>query len=121
MEIKDLPVGTDRVFHGIDIYEKSPSELVIFLINHRRGGSVVEVLEYNIGDDFVTHKETVKHELILTPNDIVALGPRSFYVSNDHKYAKGVMREIERMFFLSYSIFTVRELETREPFFVVKV
>ncbi|KAG0312430.1 Serum paraoxonase/arylesterase 2, partial [Podila horticola] len=95
VEIKDLPAGTDRVFHGIDIYEKSPSELVIFLINHRRGGSVVEVLEYNIGDDFVTHKETVKHELILTPNDIVALGPRSFYVSNDHKYAKGVMREIE--------------------------
>ncbi|KAG0040716.1 Serum paraoxonase/arylesterase 2 [Podila clonocystis] len=95
VEIKGLPAGTDRAFHGIDLFETSPSDLVIFLINHRRGGSVVEVLEYKIGDDFVTHKETVKHELILTPNDIVALGPRSFYVSNDHKYAKGVMREIE--------------------------
>ncbi|KAF9336346.1 hypothetical protein BG006_008966 [Podila minutissima] len=95
VEIKDLPAGTDRAFHGIDLFEKSPSELVIFLINHRRGGSVIEVLEYKVGDDFVTHKETVKHELILTPNDIVALGPRSFYVSNDHMYAKGVMREIE--------------------------
>ncbi|KAG0350477.1 hypothetical protein BG005_010009 [Podila minutissima] len=95
VEIKNLPAGTDRAFHGIDFFEKSPSELVIFLINHRRGGSVVEVLEYKVGDDFITHKETVKHELILTPNDIVALGPRSFYVSNDHMYAKGVMREIE--------------------------
>ncbi|KAF9214526.1 hypothetical protein BGZ59_003488 [Podila verticillata] len=95
VEIKGLPTGTDLAFHGLDFYEKSPSELVFFLINHRRGGSVVEVLEYQIGDDFVQYKETIKHELIFTPNDIVAMGPRSFYVSNDHKYAKGVMREIE--------------------------
>lgn len=98
VEIKGLPASTDRALHGLDFYEKSPSELVFFVINHRRGGSVVEVLEYQIGDDFVQYKETVKHELILTPNDIVAMGPRSFYVSNDHKYAKGVMRAIERMF-----------------------
>ncbi|KAG0299519.1 Serum paraoxonase/lactonase 3 [Dissophora globulifera] len=98
-DVKDLvglPAEFDRVFHGIDFYERSSTELTIFAINHRRTGSVVEVLEYKLGDKFVYHKETIKHDLIQTPNDVVALGPRSFYVSNDHRYLSGAMRQIEK-------------------------
>ncbi|KAG9062768.1 Serum paraoxonase/arylesterase 2 [Linnemannia hyalina] len=95
MELAGLPNGTDRVFHGLGIHERSPTELTIFAVNHRRGGSVVEVLEYTVGDKVVQYKETIRHELIHTPNDILATGPRSFYVSNDHKYKDGAMREYE--------------------------
>lgn len=94
MELVGLPAGTDRVFHGLDIHERSATELTIFAINHRRTGSVIEVLEYTIGGK-VQYKETIKHELIRTPNDIVALGPRSFYVSNDHRHPTGAMRHVE--------------------------
>ncbi|KAG0292178.1 Serum paraoxonase/arylesterase 2 [Linnemannia gamsii] len=97
MELAGLPEGTDRVFHGIGVHERSPTELTIFLVNHRRGGSVIEVLEYTIGDKVVQYKETIRHELIRTPNDILATGPRSFYVSNDHKYKSGVNRELEEV------------------------
>ncbi|KAF9080898.1 Serum paraoxonase/arylesterase 2, partial [Mortierella sp. AM989] len=69
--------------------------LTIFVVNHRRSGSVVEVLEYTIGDNVVQYKETIKHDLIRTPNDIIALGPRSFYVSNDHLHISGFKRFIE--------------------------
>lgn len=95
MELAGLPKGTDRVFHGLGIHERSPTELTIFAVNHRRGGSVIEVLEYTIGDKVVQYKETIRHELIHTPNDILATGPRSFYVSNDHKYKSGTNREFE--------------------------
>ena len=95
MEIEGLPKGTDRVFHGLGIFDRSATELTIFVVNHRRTGSVVEVLEYTIGDKTVQYKETIQHELIHTPNDILATGPRSFYVSNDHKYKSGVKREFE--------------------------
>ncbi|KAG0265442.1 Serum paraoxonase/arylesterase 2 [Mortierella polycephala] len=95
MELVGLPKDTDRVFHGLDIYERSATELTIFAVNHRRTGSVIEVLEYTLGDKTVQYKETIQHELIYTPNDIVALGPRSFYVSNDHRHLTGIKRHIE--------------------------
>ncbi|KAF9435206.1 Serum paraoxonase/arylesterase 2 [Entomortierella beljakovae] len=95
VDLVGLPEGTDRVFHGLDIFERSPTEITLFLVNHRRTGSVIEVVEYTIGSKTAQYKETVKHDLITTPNDIVALGPRSFYVSNDHHYLTGVMRSVE--------------------------
>ncbi|KAF9126603.1 Serum paraoxonase/arylesterase 2 [Mortierella sp. 14UC] len=97
MELRGFPVGTDRVFHGLGIWDRSPTELTIFAVNHRRGGSVIEVLEYTIGGKFVQYKETIRHELIRTPNDILAMGPRSFYVSNDHKYKSGAKRAYEEV------------------------
>ncbi|KAF9921985.1 Serum paraoxonase/arylesterase 2 [Linnemannia zychae] len=94
MELVGLPTGTDKVFHGLGIYERSPTELTIFAVNHRRGGSVIEVLDYTIGNKFVHYRETIRHELIQTPNDILATGPRSFYVTNDHTHKSGHKREI---------------------------
>ncbi|KAG0048034.1 hypothetical protein BGZ83_006959 [Gryganskiella cystojenkinii] len=98
MKIDGLPENTDRVFHGLGIYDRSATDLTIFAINHRRGGSVVEVLEYSIGDKVLQYKETIRHPLITTPNDIVAMGPREFYVSNDHRHPSGAMREVEELF-----------------------
>ncbi|KAF9199500.1 Serum paraoxonase/arylesterase 2 [Haplosporangium sp. Z 27] len=95
MDLLGFPVEADRVFHGLGVYERSATDLTIFLVNHRRSGSVIEVLEYTVGDKTVQFKETIKHDLIKTPNDIVAMGPRSFYVSNDHRHYSGIMRAIE--------------------------
>ncbi|KAF9555451.1 Serum paraoxonase/arylesterase 2 [Mortierella alpina] len=96
-ELVGLPAGTDRVFHGLGVFERSATELTIFAVNHRRTGSVVEVLEYTVGDSEVRYIETIQHDLIYTPNDIVATGPRSFYVSNDHRHPTGAMRHAEEL------------------------
>ncbi|KAF9163031.1 hypothetical protein DFQ26_003034 [Actinomortierella ambigua] len=95
MDIENFPEGADRVFHGFDIYERSERELTLFFINHRRTGSVVEVIDYYVGETTMKYVQTIQHDLISTPNDIVALGLRSFYISNDHKYLSGPMRVIE--------------------------
>ncbi|KAF9345940.1 Serum paraoxonase/arylesterase 2 [Mortierella sp. AD094] len=111
MELVGFPADADRVFCGFDIYEDplDKSKLTILLINQRRTGSVVEVLEYTFGDgsdsnsDAVQYVETIQHELIQTPNDILALGPRSFYVTNDHYYSDGIMRAVEEKLRLGWS------------------
>ncbi|KAG0267241.1 hypothetical protein BG011_007650 [Mortierella polycephala] len=112
MELVGFPAEADRVFVGMDIFEDSSTvksdqsrskRLIIFLVNHRRTGSVVEVFEYEYTVDFDPHRnnhrvkylETIEHGLIQTPNDILAMGPRSFYVSNDHFYKNGTMRALE--------------------------
>lgn len=37
----------------------------------------------------------MQHELIRTPNDLLATGPTSFFVTNDHYYRDGAMRMVE--------------------------
>ncbi|KAG0285299.1 hypothetical protein BGZ96_010432 [Linnemannia gamsii] len=117
MELVGFPADVDRVFHGLDFYENlttpvsSTTEnssdddknkelaLTLFVVNHRRTGSVVEVFEYtrttNKSLGVVRYAETVVSELIRTPNDVLAMGRRSFYVTNDHFYKQGYMRNIE--------------------------
>lgn len=118
MELVGFPADVDRVFHGFGIYEdpttpvasttennndddkKKELVLTLFVVNHRRTGSVVEVFEYTrtTNDEslgVVRYVETVASELIRTPNDVLAMGRRSFYVTNDHFYKQGYMRNIE--------------------------
>ncbi|KAF9584267.1 hypothetical protein BGW38_007023 [Lunasporangiospora selenospora] len=98
VEIDEFPKNTDRVFTGLDVYLRSENELTIFLVNHRRTGSVIEILEYTIGDERIQYKETISHELIRAPNDILAMSPRSFYVTNDHLHINGTFRMVEGKF-----------------------
>ncbi|KAF8935877.1 hypothetical protein BGZ47_009749, partial [Haplosporangium gracile] len=110
MELVGFPTDVDRLFHGMDIFEDpitSASEtkelaLTLFVINHRRTGSVVEVKYTRNGDEkesgslgVVRYVETIASDLIRMPNDVVAMGRRSFYVTNDHYYKQGLMRHIE--------------------------
>ncbi|KAF9273808.1 Serum paraoxonase/arylesterase 1 [Linnemannia elongata] len=113
MELVGFPPDVDRVFHGMDFYEDPTTltsetknlALTLFVINHRRTGSVVEVFEYTRKQDekddgngslgVVRYVETIANDLIRTPNDLVAMGKRSFYITNDHYYREGFMRHIE--------------------------
>lgn len=48
-----------------------------------------------LGSGTLQHKHTVRHPLIKTPNDIYAVSPTEFYVTNDHHYYEGLWRHIE--------------------------
>lgn len=47
--------------------------------------SVIEIFEAQRGKSHAKLVRTVRNDLIVTPNNLVATGPRSFYVSNDHR------------------------------------
>lgn len=104
--------------HGIDVIDdpaRTPGEAVyVFAVNHRpntkydpenkkdpghKADSVVEIFHYEIGQESIRHVRTVKHDLMHTPNDIVALSPSSFLVTNDHFYREGGMRALEDLYY----------------------
>ncbi|CEQ42476.1 SPOSA6832_04304 [Sporobolomyces salmonicolor] len=100
LRITGLPDEARGLYsHSIEIY-RSPDEpdvLTVFLVSHRPpknrpssfqvgADSVVEILETTLGSDEVKWVKTVRHPAIRTPNNLVATGPRTFYVSNDHRY-----------------------------------
>ncbi|OIW30691.1 serum paraoxonase/arylesterase family protein [Coniochaeta ligniaria NRRL 30616] len=113
------------VTHGIDVIsdpEKPAGEAVyIFAVNHvpnpayygdalsgtppaagsdtAKSRSRVEIFRHEIGSASVRHIRSVWDPLIRTPNDIVALSPTSFLVTNDHIYREGLMRTVEDMYF----------------------
>lgn len=108
------------ITHGLDVIpdpEKPAGEAVyIFAVNHvpndavypRDGSSPksdpgtapkvasrIEVFHHTIGGGSVKHIRTIAHPLIKTPNDIFAVSPTELYVTNDHYYYDGYMRQIE--------------------------
>lgn len=118
--------GFDDTFvtHGIDVITDpdSDSAVYIFAINHvpnpefvklkreatdkdgmaynvKKSNSRVEVFHHVLGSSSVRHIRTIQDPLIRTPNDIFAVSPTSFYVTNDHYYTEGHMRMLEDLYF----------------------
>lgn len=75
--------------HGLSLYQDG-NDLILFVVNHPGGDHAVEILRF--GDDRFEHVKTVTDELLVSPNDLVAVGPRAFYATNDHGAAAGFGR-----------------------------
>ena len=78
--------------HGIS-YLKKDGENYLFVINHNKEGSSVELFRYK--NDTLFHLVSIKDKMMCCPNDLVAVDTDKFYVSNDHGKKKGLMRTLE--------------------------
>ncbi|CAG8438996.1 8545_t:CDS:2 [Funneliformis caledonium] len=96
--LKNYPPEEDFISHGFGIYEDPENEnkLYMFFINHKKTGSVVEKFEHILHTKELIHLETIEHELIKTPNDVVPVSKHEFYFTNDHYYRQGFLKIIER-------------------------
>lgn len=100
---QNLTKRFDREFHphGISIYrDPGDGKLYLFAVNHTvkepEDGHFVEIFEYV--DGLLEHRQTVSHPLMFCPNDVLGVGPRSFYVSNDHGTPEGSLsRKVENL------------------------
>lgn len=70
--------------HGISLYFGPDGMRRLFAVNHRAaGGHSIEI--FNIAaDGMLTHVKTVEDPLLVSPNDVAAVGPEAFYATNDH-------------------------------------
>jgi len=72
--------------HGISLYD-GPEGKRLFVISHRVDGTqAIDIFDVTYGGDgrpALAYAETITDPLIVSPNDLVAVGPRSFYVGND--------------------------------------
>ena len=78
-----LPVDglTDFHPHGIHVRRLDDGGARLFAVNHSAAGDSVEI--FDVADGRLVHLETIRDPLIVSPNDLVSVDTRAFYVTND--------------------------------------
>ncbi len=87
--------------HGISFFAAPYGRKFLFVINHQMKKNRVEIFEFR--NDSLVHIETVTGDLMISPNDIAAAGPRQFYFTNDHGVRSELGRTLEDYLQLSGS------------------
>jgi arylesterase/paraoxonase len=82
--------------HGISLFKSPAGVERLFVINHRSSGHFIEI--FDIKGTRLTHLESISASGIYSPNDLVAVGIRSFYVTNDHGPEQGLQRFLSDLF-----------------------
>jgi arylesterase/paraoxonase len=78
--------------HGLSLWSGDEGTF-LHVVNHPPAGHAVEIFE--LRSDRLEHRETVRGDLLVSPNDVLAVGPRRFYVTNDHGHVAGIGRMLE--------------------------
>ena len=87
--------------HGISFYAAPDGRKYLFAVSHPLPKSSVEIFE--VVSNALVHRETVEGDLIVSPNDIAAVGPRQFYFTNDHGSGSALGKKLEDYLRLSRS------------------
>lgn len=98
VKLVGLPAEATGIYvHAIDAVKGSDGKKTVMINSHRPpknralgktlgANSVIEIFETTGNDYELKHVKTVSHPLIRTPNNLVATGPRTFFVTNDHRH-----------------------------------
>ncbi len=76
--------------HGISLFQSNENKTLIFAINHQKNKNSIEIFQFS--DSTLTHIKSFTHPLLLSPNDILAVGENQFYITNDHDEPKSSWR-----------------------------
>lgn len=79
--------------HGISLHIDKNGEEALFVVNHQKGKHTVEI--YDLQNGRFSHRRTLSDPMLISPNDLVAVGRDRFYVSNDHRFGAGFMQRVE--------------------------
>ncbi|WP_417496638.1 strictosidine synthase family protein [Maricaulis sp.] len=94
--------------HGISLWTGADGAQRLFVVNHRAGfgtaGGAHAIEIFDVGaDGLLSHVESISYDELRSPNDVLAVGPRSFYATNDRAYHSGIMANLEAYFGLPLS------------------
>lgn len=88
----------DFVFqpHGISLWvEENTGQERLFVVNHASlTEHSIEVFDV-AADGQLAHVRTIVDEALISPNDVAAVGPEQFYVTNDHGWRSTVAKVFE--------------------------
>nr|XP_009504906.1 PREDICTED: serum paraoxonase/arylesterase 2-like [Phalacrocorax carbo] len=89
--------------HGISTYIDRDDTVYLFVVNHPHQKSTVELFEFVEDENSLVHLKTIQHDLLTSVNDIVAMGPDSFYATNDHYFSDFILMFLEMFLGLTWS------------------
>ncbi len=108
MELKQaLITTTDHMSpHGLSLYISPEGQRTLFMINHpadRENGTetINRYIETAPGEFSLA--EVLSHPDLISPNDLVAVGPKQVYVVNDKGAENGLQKFLENIFGRGYS------------------
>lgn len=76
--------------HGISLLQLDDVSY-LFVVNHEKPRSS-SILRFTIKGDSLTAYKRFSHKLFISPNDVEAITPNEFYITNDHTSHKGLWR-----------------------------
>jgi len=89
--------------HGISLWTGSQGQKRLFVVNHAGADEErVEIFDVGTGGALI-HIESVGFDAMTSPNDVAAVGPRAFFVTNDRGYKTGALSTLEAYFALPFS------------------
>ncbi|XP_077346883.1 serum paraoxonase/arylesterase 2-like [Lithobates pipiens] len=90
--------------HGLSAYvDETDGTVYLFVVNHPDHKSCIEIFKFDEKQKSLLHLKTIKHPLLYSVNDIVAVGPESFYATNDHYFESMHMKFLENLLGLQLS------------------
>ncbi|XP_063777439.1 serum paraoxonase/arylesterase 2-like [Pseudophryne corroboree] len=90
--------------HGICTYiDEKDDTVYLFVVNHPNYQTTVEIFKFAEEENVLVHLKTIKHALLHSVNDIAAVGPESFYATNDFYFTNFYLKLIELLFGLQWS------------------
>lgn len=89
--------------HGLSLWIGEDGGKRLFVINHTAlDGDKVEIFDVGTGGALI-HVDSIAFNEMSSANDILGVGPRSFYVTNDRGFKTGFMSTLEAYLALPFS------------------
>ena len=105
--------------HGLSYWQDPNSgTLQLFVVNHLQDGNAIEMFEYHPTEYNLKHIRSIRHPLISSPNDIVAISETSFYFTNDHYFQRHLLKMLEDYLQIPMSSVGFYNGETKEAKYV---
>ena len=94
--------------HGIGLYASQGGALRLFVVNHPQtsfgdqpGKLPAHTIEvYDLVNGKLVYQRTISDNLLISPNDVIPVGPDQFYVTNDHGDGSELMLTLEEYLML---------------------
>ena len=87
--------------HGIGLFIGQDGSSSLFVVNHRQDAHFIEIFDYR--NKKLIHRDSIQGALMHSPNDVVPVGLKSFYVTNDHGNSSELGRTLEEYLQLARS------------------
>ncbi|XP_018416262.1 PREDICTED: serum paraoxonase/arylesterase 2-like [Nanorana parkeri] len=92
--------------YGLSVYiDERDGTVYLFVVNHPMPDfkSFIEIFKFDEKQKALLHLKTIKHPLLQSLNDIVAVGPESFYATNDYYFESISLKFVEAFLGLSWA------------------
>ncbi|XP_063777479.1 serum paraoxonase/arylesterase 2-like [Pseudophryne corroboree] len=110
-ELHPTPLSISKGFdistfnpHGLSIYiDEKDNAVYLFVVNHPHHKTTIEIFKFVEEDNVLVHQKTIIHPLLNSVNDIVAVGPESFYATNDFYFTNHNLKQMEMLIGLTWT------------------